>query len=601
MDEFYEGLIVRAATIDELLSDEFETLRGQKRDADAAGRRLARVVPPCSSGDWSLFERRLNRDRLSFGQVLARFATVSRRNSAATPSWVEDAAWIVAALQSPSKNVNPVGELGRAEPRAFENLFAPVVEQAEARLWVSLDALVSDNLNESARACLRVLLLDELCGLCTPAIFERFVKARKAGRTPVDSGERLRDGATAHYDRFVAEMKTGGFRHLFEEKPVLLRLIAVMTRQWIDTSRAFLVRLYADLAVVRREMLGTGADSRVDQIEGGLSDPHNGGNSVLIVGFEDGARVVYKPKDLRLDAAWHAMVERLDRGGAPIELRAVRAIARDGYGWTEFIEHAGCADAEGCKRFFRRAGAWLALFHCFAGADMHQENMIAAGEHPVPIDLEMILQASAEERKTEGIEAQAFAAAMDIISNSVLMVGLLPAYGRSPENKIFAIGGMISDWTSRTKLAWKGINSDTMRPVKKKEAGKAIPNLPHIGGCYAKFGDHIDDFVSGFEDYAKFLWNYSKGPGQGGLFDGFAAAQVRKVVRHTRFYYMLLHRLKDHRSMDDGVMWSAQADFLARLVDWEKDIDPMWPLQRAERSTSPRVERAAFRVGQRRK
>ena len=120
---------------------------------------------------------------------------------------------------------------------------------------------------------------------------------------------------------------------------------------------------------------------------------------------------------------------------------------------------------------------------------------------------------------------------------------------------------------------------------KKKEAGKAIPNLPHIGGCYAKFGDHIDDFVSGFEDYAKFLWNYSKGPGQGGLFDGFAAAQVRKVVRHTRFYYMLLHRLKDHRSMDDGVMWSAQADFLARLVDWEKDIDPMWPLQRAERST----------------
>ena len=65
----------------------------------------------------------------------------------------------------------------------------------------------------------------------------------------------------------------------------------------------------------------------------------------------------------------------------------MRAIARDGYGWTEFIEHAGCADAEGCKRFFRRAGAWLALFHCFAGADMHQENMIAAGEHPVPIDL----------------------------------------------------------------------------------------------------------------------------------------------------------------------------------------------------------------------
>ena len=140
-------------------------------------------------------------------------------------------------------------------------------------------------------------------------------------------------------------------------------------------------------------------------IEGDLSDPHNGGHSVLIVRFEDGSRVVYKPKDLRLDVAWHALVERLNRGGAPVELKAVRAIARDGYGWTEFIDHAGCAEADGCKRFFRRAGAWLALFHCFAGSDMHQENMIAAGEHPVPIDLEMILQATAEEHKTEEIES----------------------------------------------------------------------------------------------------------------------------------------------------------------------------------------------------
>ena len=111
---------------------------------------------------------------------------------------------------------------------------------------------------------------------------------------------------------------------------------------------------------------------------------------------------------MRLDAAWHALVERLNRSGAPVELKAAHVIARDGYGWTEFIDHAGCADDEACERFFRRAGAWLALFHCFAGTDMHQENLIAAGEHPVPIDLEMILQATAAEHKTDEIEAQAF-------------------------------------------------------------------------------------------------------------------------------------------------------------------------------------------------
>ena len=36
--------------------------------------------------------------------------------------------------------------------------------------------------------------------------------------------------------------------------------------------------------------------------------------------------------------------------------------------------------------------------------------------------------------------------------------------------------------------------------------------------------------------------------------------------------------------MDDGVIWSAQADFIARLSDWQSDNNPLWPLQRAERA-----------------
>ena len=64
MDAFYERLIVRAATIDELLSDDFEPLPGQKGDADLAARRLAAWCRSSASGDWSLFERRLDRDGL---------------------------------------------------------------------------------------------------------------------------------------------------------------------------------------------------------------------------------------------------------------------------------------------------------------------------------------------------------------------------------------------------------------------------------------------------------------------------------------------------------------------------------------------------------
>jgi type 2 lantibiotic biosynthesis protein LanM len=584
MDAFYERLIARAATIDELLSDDFEALPGQKGDADLAARRLAAWCRSCASGDWSLFTRRLERDQLSIGQVLARFATVRRSASAATPAWIEDAIWIEAALQNPSKDGNPIAAPDQAEPCAFEQLLAPVIERAEARLWAGIDSRAFGNLNESAHACLRHSLLNELSSLCAPAIYERFGNARKTGVTPADAVEPQRGCGTSQYDRFVAEMKAGGFRRLFEDKPVLLRLLASITRQWIDTSRELGARLDADLAMIRRDILNSSTHSRVAKIAGELSDPHNCGHSVQIISFEDGRRLVYKPKDLRLDAGWSALIERLNRADPPVELKAVQTVARDGYGWTEFIDHAGCADQEACRQFFRRAGAWLALFHCFAASDMHQENMIAAGDHPVPIDLEMILQASSEERKDHDLEGEAFAAAMETIANSVSMVGLLPAYGRAPDNNIFAIGGMISNQNSKITRGWSNINSDTMRPRKSTEVDNTVPNMPHVDGTYAKFGDYIDDFVAGFEDYAKFLLRQSRDAKQGGLFDGFAGLPVRKIVRSTRFYYMLLQRLKDHRSMDDGVAWAAQTDFIARLADWDKDSDVFWPLQRAERS-----------------
>jgi len=123
-----------------------------------------------------------------------------------------------------------------------------------------------------------------------------------------------------------------------------------------------------------------------------------------------------------------------------------------------------------------------------------------------------------------------------------------------------------------------------MRPSKSKPSRRNNPNLPHIDGRYSNFGDHIEDFVSGFEDYAKFLLRRSRAANMGGLFDGFANLPVRKVVRRTQFYYMLLQRLKNPRTMDDGAIWSAQADFVARLADWEKEPDPFWAFQGAERS-----------------
>ncbi len=393
---------MRAATIDELVSDAFEAAPGESDDNALFARRLAAWHRSAAARDEPLFARRLDRDALSMATLNERFGAVRRSAGVAAPAWLDDAVWIEAALQSSNRRLGGDARPVTA-PVAFEHLLAPVVEQAGARLWSGLDARVIDRLRQSARADLHQSLLVQLSELCAPAIYERFAQARGAGAT---EGAASPAANPAGYDQFVTAMKAGGLRLLFEDKPVLLRLIAAVTRQWIDTSREFVLRLDADLALLRHDILRSTADGGVAKIEGGLSDPHNGGHAVLIVTFADGGRVAYKPKDLRLDVAWHALIERLNGANPPVALRAARAIARDGYGWTEFIAHAGCADASACARFFRRAGALLALFHVFATTDMHQENMIAAGDQPVPVDLETILQPSAEEHKAQEAEGR---------------------------------------------------------------------------------------------------------------------------------------------------------------------------------------------------
>ncbi|MBO0717900.1 MAG: DUF4135 domain-containing protein, partial [Rhizobiales bacterium] len=472
MDAFYQRLSLRAATIDELLSDAFEVSPEITTDADLAAQRLAAWRRACAAGDAALFARRLMRDDLSQVETENRLARTRRRAGAPYPQWVEDAIWIEQAVQEAGRI-----DLEVAPVYPFEDFFTALIERAEALVWTGVDGGTCNCFDARARASLRHMLLSVLSELCAPALYQRFAKSRELDKSH-DPDTSAQAPGTARYREFIADLRSGGSRKLFEQKPVLLRLIAVLTRQWIDTTREFIDRLAADLPAIRRELIKAPAGANIVEIRSGVSDPHNGGRCVSIVTFGDGTKVVYKPKDLRLDVAWHELVERLNGAGAPITLKAARALSRNDYGWTEFIEHAGCADARDCDTFFRRAGAWLALLHCFAATDIHQENMIAVGDHPVPIDLETILQPSAEEHKIGAPEAQAFDAAMEIVSNSVMTVGLLPAYGRSVDNNVFAMGGMTAEWGARTVIQWKHLNTDAMRPAKVEEAGGATPNLP---------------------------------------------------------------------------------------------------------------------------
>ena len=257
MDEFIDRLVLRAATIDERLSPTFEPMPSQKADASVAAQRLATWCRSCASGDWHLFAKRLARDELTIEEVLIRFSSIRRKPGVPLPQWASDALWIDASLRNPpSKAVmEQIHSVGEAI--AFEHLIASIVEAAEERLWADMPPGAVQNLTEVAVAGLVYALGRELSDLCAPALFGCFLEftggaANRVGdATPADDNEGASISGCSQYDHFLSEMRKTGFRDLFDAKPVLLRLISVVTRQWIQTTRELLSRLHADLPILR--------------------------------------------------------------------------------------------------------------------------------------------------------------------------------------------------------------------------------------------------------------------------------------------------------------------------------------------------------------
>src|SRR5262249_30204048 len=109
--------------------------------------------------------------------------------------------------------------------------------------------------------------------------------------------------------------------------------------------------------------------------------------------FADGRRLVYKPRSLELHQHFNAFVDWLNAKTA-LDIRTVRLLTQDGYGWLEYVVHEPCEDFAGVRRFYHRPGAPLALPDRLDGTDMHFENLIAAGDQPVLVDVETLFHPS---------------------------------------------------------------------------------------------------------------------------------------------------------------------------------------------------------------
>src|SRR6185312_5449718 len=226
--------------------------------------------------------------------------------------------------------------------------------------------------------------------------------------------------------------------------------------------------------------------------------------------------------------------DQLNAWGDHLALRVARVIDRETYGWAEFIEARECSTPEAMEHFYQRLGSLLAVLYVLEATDMHFENMIASGEHPILIDLESLLHpyVPLDEKLTQPPGAHA-------LRTSVMRTALLPhqlwQQGETDGVDISGLGGQAGQLTPFPIVLFEGTGTDQMRLIRERVEMGEQQNRPRLAGNAVDATAYITQLVEGFTSMYRLLLAHRQE-----LLDEllplFAQTKIRVIARATRQY-----------------------------------------------------------------
>ena len=588
-------IIERASTIDERLGDDF--VPAESGDAALAERRLEAWSQALGKGDWDRLRRRLAWDGLDPESVRPALGPVCLREGVPLPEWSKllAEALRLAPTERQEDEAWPteMGFLDAEDALPFEEVLAPFVLVARERL-AGRTVAYGTLLSAAARAALERSLLRNLSSVSGELLLTEFETMRGREQSSWDRLFALAQEPEGRslYRQFVRRLGEGRMARLLKQYPVLARHMGTISQLWVEAGAEFLGRLEADMPGLERLFDDDEEFGNVVELKPSLSDPHRGGRSVIALTFASGRKLVYKPKDVGTEAAYHRLLAWLNELGAPLPFKVLKVLDRSTHGWVEFVEHLPCRDQDEARRYYERAGMLLCLFYVLEGTDCHYENIIASGEYPVLIDTETLMHHRARAAVPEAENAQT--EAFERLGHSVLRSGMLPRWELSADRRtayhISGLGEADEQELPVSATRWVRVNTDRMALEFASAKLRARGNVPTLDDVPLSLQEHSPQVVEGFRRMYRFLLVHRDALLGADPLRELAGEQVRFVFRATRVYGLILRKVRHRRYLRGGADRSIQLEQLGRAqvpprdaVD-EQDEKPLfWPVFRAER------------------
>lgn len=516
---------------------------------------------PFDRGD--AFAERLAAEGIAEGELLGVLAEPPERVRArfpAPPPWLAELALAYGQPRGAGGWSLPLPPaMHGARTVAFLEWLEPLIRQACGRFGQDIRERVPEFAGRDLVPLFSVNVAWPLHTLVARTLVLELNVARMAGELAGATGEerfqafieRLRDP-----DRALA---------LLAEYPVLARRAVEALERWRAAGLGFLGHLGADAAALERRFAPPGGLGALVEVAGGAGDVHRGGRSVMVARFESGVRLVYKPRSLAVDLRFQELLEWLNARGDHPPFRTLAVLDCGDHGWMEFAAHAPCAAADEVARFYRRQGGYAALLYALEATDFHFENLIAAGEQPLLVDLETLFHGRPPDPDHDQADVRIVSEA---IGCSALRSGLLPNRTWSDSSyggiDLSGLGGAAGQLTPDRVLQWEQAGTDEMRAQRRRMAMPGAQNLPSRDGTAAGVLEHRRELEVGFAAMYRLLYRQRQALlAPDGPLERFRSCEVRSVLRATRGYGLLAAE-------------SSHPDFLRDALEGERFLDRLW-------------------------
>lgn len=319
---------------------------------------------------------------------------------------------------------------------------------------------------------------------------------------------------------------------LFKKYAVLENTLHLLFKHFKIFTQTILERIRHDYQAITTQWLTEGNFHLANISFSG--DPHENNNQVATLTWQADnnrtTKIFYKPRSCDNDAIWMQVLAFVTKKST-LSFKSFKMIKRKEYAWVEYVTQLPCPKNK-LADFYQRMGGLLALIYLLGGNDIHAENLIANGEHPIIIDLETLFQPIIGSPKLDGPPSTPL---------YVLSQFMLPCRTCNIEKQksmdvsvLRNLGGQTSVINS---LLISGIGEKKIKISSNQHVFAAQKNMP--SGINPL--DYQHDFTQGFTTVYRFVLNNRAEIL--GLLNKTNSTKARVIQRSTYDYAMILSAL----------------------------------------------------------